>query len=101
MGKTEIERFLSHLAINRNVTASTQNQALSAILFLYKFVLKLPLKIESRANRASKPKRLPTVLSRQEVQAICSHLSGRTLLMVQLMYGAGLPYHRSYLSVCY
>ena len=67
MGKTEIERLLSHLAINRNVSAATQNQALNAILFLYKSVLKSPIEANIRANRASKPKRLPTVLSRQEI----------------------------------
>ena len=92
MGKTEIERFLSHLAINRNVSAATQNQALNAILYLYKSVLKIliPIEADIRANRASKLKRVPTVLSRQEIQAICNHLSGTALLMVQLMYGAGL-----------
>ena len=90
MGKVEIERFLSHLAINRNVSAATQNLALNAILFLYKEVLKLPLDFEIRANRASKPRRLPTVLSRKEIQSLFKHLSGKALLMVELMYAAGL-----------
>ena len=90
MGKLEIERFLSHLAINRNVSAATQNQAFNAILFLYKHVLKIPLEADIRANRASKPKRLPTVLSRQEIKAIFNQLTGTHLLMVQLMYAAGL-----------
>lgn len=90
MGKPEIERFLSHLAINRNVSASTQNQALNAILFLYKSVLKSPIDVEIRARRANKPKQLPVVLSRQEIRALCQHLSGTALLMVQLMYAAGL-----------
>lgn len=90
MGKTEIERFLSHLAINRDVSAATQNQAFNAILFLYKAVLKQPIEADIRANRASKPKRLPTVLSRQEVRAILNNLSGTSRLLVQLMYGAGL-----------
>ena len=90
MGKTEIERFLSHLAINRNVSAATQNQALSAILFLYKEILKSPIDADIRAHRANKAKRMPTVLSRQEINSICKHLSGKALLMVQLMYAAGL-----------
>lgn len=90
MDKAEIERFLSHLAINRNVSASNQNQALNAILFLYKQVLKSPLEADIRACRARKPKRLPTVLSRQEVQTILKHLTGTHLLVVQLMYAAGL-----------
>lgn len=90
MGKPEIERFLSHLAINRNVSAATQNQALNAILFLYKEVLKSPIEADIRANRATKPRRLPTVLSRKEIQALFQHLSGRSLLMAELMYAAGL-----------
>ena len=90
MGKEEIERFLSHLAINRNVSVATQNQALNAIVFLYKHVLKVEIEAEIRANRATKAKRLPTVLSRQEIQQIYNHLSGNALLMVQLMYAAGL-----------
>lgn len=90
MGKQEIERFLSHLAINRDVTASTQNQALNAILFLYKHVLKLPVEAEIRAIRSTRPQRLPTVLSKQEIQALFSHISGTKLLMLKLMYAAGL-----------
>lgn len=90
MGKQEIERFLSHLAINRDVSASTQNQALNAILFLYKHVLKLPVDMNIRAIRSEKPKRLPTVLSRQEIQEILSQLLGIKLLMLKLMYAAGL-----------
>ncbi|MFT5425399.1 MAG: integron integrase [Gammaproteobacteria bacterium] len=90
MGKHEIKRFLSHLAINRDVSASTQNQALNAILFLYKHVLKLPVDMNIRAIRSDKQKRLPTVLSKQEIQEIFIHLSGVKLLMVKLMYAAGL-----------
>jgi len=90
MGKPEIERFLSHLATKRNVSAATQNQALNAILFLYKRVLKIPVEAEIRAIRATKPRRLPTVLSRQEIQSIFNQLSGTALLMTQLMYGGGL-----------
>lgn len=90
MGKPEIERFLSHLAINRNVAAATQNQALNAILFLYKSVLKSPIDAEIRARRASKPKQLPVVLSQEEIASLLQHLEGTALLMVQLMYAAGL-----------
>lgn len=90
MGKQEIERFLSHLAMNRDVSASTQNQALSAILFLYKEVLKLPVAENIRARRATKQKRLPTVLSRTEVQSILENLDGSHRLIVQIMYAAGL-----------
>lgn len=90
MGKQEIERFLSHLAINRNVAIATQNQALNAILFLYKEVLKQPLEFEIRANKASKPKRLPTVLNRQEIQLLLEHLRDKPRLMVELMYAGGL-----------
>ena len=79
MGKPEIERFLSHLAINRNVSASTQNQAFNAIIFLYKVVIKSPIEADIRANRTSKPRRLPTVLSRQEIKSLCAHLSNTAL----------------------
>lgn len=90
MGKQEIERFLSNLALECNVSASTQNQALSAILFLYKSVLKIPIENNIRANRATKARRLPTVLSRIEMQTILSHLEGTHLLIVQIMYSGGL-----------
>ena len=89
MGKAEVEEFLNHLAMERNVAASTQNQALNALLFLYKEVLDQPLpNIDS--IRAKKPKRLPVVLTRSEVEAVLKHLSGVTLLIVQLLYGGGL-----------
>jgi len=67
MGKPEIERFLSHLAVNRNVATSTQNQALNAILFLYKHVLDIPLNHYIDATRSKKRKRLPTVLNQSEI----------------------------------
>jgi site-specific recombinase XerD len=67
MGKPEIERFLSHLAVNRNVASSTQNQALNAILFLYKHVLDMPLNGYIDATRSKKRKRLPTVLNQSEI----------------------------------
>lgn len=89
MGKAEVEAFLNHLVTNRNVAASTQNQALHALLFLYREVLDKPLpNIDS--IRAKKPKRLPVVLTREEVQAVLKQLSGVHLLIVQLIYGGGL-----------
>jgi integron integrase len=90
MGKAEIERFLSHLAINRDVAASTQNQALNAILFLYREVLKSPLVVQIRALRSTKPRRLPTVLSKNEMSRVLENIPARHLLMFQFMYGCGL-----------
>jgi len=90
MGKVEIERFLSHLAVNRGVSASTQNQAFNAILFLYKKVLHIELDVNIRAIRSDKIKRLPVVLSKEEISTLLSHLSGTSLLMAKLMYGCGL-----------
>ncbi len=89
MGAPEIEQFLTHLALNENVAASTQNQALSAILFLYRDVLHQDLG-DINAVRAKKPKRLPVVLTRDEVERILTHLSGEYRLMAQLLYGSGL-----------
>jgi len=90
MGKPEIERFLSHLAVNRNLATSTQNQALNAILFLYKHVLDIPLNDYIDATRSKKHKRLPTVLSQSEVSQFFQHISGTKELMAKLLYGAGL-----------
>ena len=90
MGKAEIERFLSHLAINRQVSASTQNQAYNAILFLYVKVLDMPFDFDVRAHLPSRPRRLPTVLSRDEIKLLLSNMSGKALLMAELMYGSGL-----------
>lgn len=90
MGAPEIEAFLTHLAVEENVAASTQNQALSALLFLYRDVLGQDLDLSINAVRAKKPKRLPTVLTRQEVQHVFAHLTGLHLLIAQLLYGSGL-----------
>jgi len=90
MGAKEIETFLSHLAVDRHVAASTQNQALSAILFLYRAVLKIDLPWLENVTRAKKPQRLPVVLSNKEVQSVFLHIEGTQLLMVSLMYGSGL-----------
>jgi integron integrase len=90
MGKAEIERFLSSLAVDRHVAAATQNQALNAILFLYREVLQLPLDEKIEATRSRKKKRLPTVLSRDEVRRLLSNIQGTQLLMAQMLYGSGL-----------
>ena len=90
MGKPEIERFLSNLAINKHVSASTQNQAFNAILFLYRDVLKSPIPEQINALRAKRHKRLPTVLSKQELSLLFAHIPHHHLLMFQLMYGGGL-----------
>ena len=89
MGTAEIEAFLTHLAVEEHVAASTQNQALSALLFLYREVLHQdPGPID--ALRARKPKRLPTVLTRDEVQRVIAQMSGTHQLMAKLLYGSGL-----------
>ena len=90
MGKPEIEKFLSHLVINRNVAASTQNQALNAIMFLYKKVLDMPMDLEIRARRSNKAKRLPTVLSRDEAKSLITGMTGTAKTLAGLMYGSGL-----------
>ncbi|MCJ7738762.1 MAG: integron integrase [Anaerolineae bacterium] len=90
MGNAEIEAFLTHLAVNQNVAASTQNQALSALLFLYRDVLKKEPDGTIDAVRAKKPKRLPTVLSKDEVHKVIGFLSGTHQLMAKLLYGSGL-----------
>lgn len=90
MGAAEVEAFLSHLATDRRVAASTQNQALAAILFLYKSVLGIELPWLDGITRAKRPARLPTVLSRQEVAAVLGQLSGTAGLMARLLYGSGM-----------
>ena len=90
MGKPEIEKFLSHLAINRNVAASTQNLALNAIMFLYKKVLNMPMDLDIRARRSNKGKKLPTVLSRDEAKSLITGMTGTAKTLAGLMYGSGL-----------
>jgi integron integrase len=90
MGAPEITRFLSFLAVEGKVSASTQNQALSALLFLYKEVLDQPLPWLDNIAPAKRPMRLPVVLSRDEVRAILAHLHGTSRLMGTFLYGAGL-----------
>ena len=90
MGEPEVEQFLSYLAVEGQVAASTQNQALAALLFLYKALLNMPLRERIDASRAKRPKRLPVVLTRDELRAVPSHLSGVHHLMASLLYGSGL-----------
>lgn len=90
MGSDEIERYLTYLAVEGKVSPSTQNQALSALLFLYQQVLKQELERPVNAVRAKSPVRIPVVMSHAEVQAMLNHLSGEHRLMAQLLYGSGL-----------
>lgn len=90
MGEAEINMFLSHLAIRKRVSASTQNQALSALLFLYREVLSVEIGWIEGIVRARKPKRLPVVLTREEIRKVLEQLHGTPRLMALLLYGAGL-----------
>ena len=90
MGAAEIEAFLTHLAVKRNVAGATQNQALAALLFLYKEVLKVELPWLDGIVRAKKPKHLPVVLTRDEVTRVLAQLSGVKWMVATLLYGSGL-----------
>lgn len=90
MGKRELEAFLNYLVKKRRLSASSQSQALSALIFLYKHVLELELPWLDNLVRAKRKKFLPTVLSVNEVRNIFTHMSGTTKLMAELIYGAGL-----------
>lgn len=90
MGAPEVEAFLSHLATDRNVSASTQNQAKSALLFLYKEVLAIELPWLDKVTQAKVPKRMPVVMTREEVQSVLARLDGSVWLIASLLYGSGL-----------
>lgn len=91
LGKAEVEDFLTSLAVTRNVSASTQNQALSALLFLYREILEVELPWLDDVTRAKKPARLPTVLTGEEVSALLEQVQDAELhLVVSLLYGSGL-----------
>ena len=90
MGAAEIESFLSGLAVNENVSPSTQNQALSAILFLYRRVLEIELEWMDNIVRARRDRRIPVVFTQQEARSVIAHLNGKYWLMGSFMYGAGL-----------
>jgi integron integrase len=90
MGESEIAQFLSSLASDAHVSASTQNQALNALLFLYREILKKDIGYVNGVVRAKRPNRLPVVLTRQEVRSILASLDGSDWIMAMLLYGAGL-----------
>ena len=90
MGKDEIETFLSHLATDRKASASTRQQALNAIIFLYRSVLDKPIEGLIEPVRAKRRRRLPVVMSQNEVQPVLSYMHGIHLLMAQLLYGSGM-----------
>lgn len=90
MGAAEVEQFLTHLAVNGRVSASTQNQAKCALLFLYKEVLAIDLPWLDNVEQAKTPKRLPVVLNRDEIQAVLSRLTGTHWLIASLLYGTGM-----------
>ncbi|PKM11183.1 MAG: integron integrase [Gammaproteobacteria bacterium HGW-Gammaproteobacteria-3] len=90
MGIVEVEAFLTHLAVEGQVSASTQNQALSALLFLYKEVLAVDLPWLDNVVRAKQPQRLPVVLTRTEVRAVLVRMQGVYGLMANLLYGTGM-----------
>ena len=90
MGEREINAFLTHLAVKEKVSASTQNQALAALLFLYRNVIGREVGELGEVVRARRRRRLPVVMSRKEVKAVLANLTGDKWLMASLMYGAGL-----------
>ena len=90
LGAAEVTAFLNYLARDRDVAAATQNQALSSLLFLYKEVLRQPLPWLDELERARRPTRVPTVLTREEVRRLLAAMQGTKWLMASLLYGAGL-----------
>jgi integrase len=90
MGAGEMEAFLTYLAVEGNVAASTQNQALAALLFLYREVLQMEVPWLDKVVRAKRPQRLPVVLTRHEVRAVLGQMSGIYGLMAALLYGTGM-----------
>lgn len=90
MGAREMEEFLNHLAVEKKVAASTQNQALSALVFLYREVLRQQFDWMDNLERAKRPARVPIVLTETEVKRLLAHLDGQNWLMASLLYGSGL-----------
>ena len=86
MGAEEVNAFLSHLAVDRNVSVSTQAQALSALVFLYRHVLDDPLPWLDDIIRATRPRKLPVVLSREEVRSLIDGMSGTARLVASILY---------------
>jgi len=90
LGNRDIVRYLNYLANDCNLAASTQNQALSALIFLYEHVLQIPVGELKNLKRAKKPKRLPVVLSKEQALAVINELDGVNQMVLELIYGAGL-----------
>ena len=90
MGAAELESFLTYLAVERHVSSSTQNQALSGLLFLYREVLEIELPWLDGIERSKRPTRLPVVLTEEEVTAVLGQLDGTTALILKLAYGTGM-----------
>jgi len=88
--EAKIEAFLTHLAVDSNVASSTQNQAMNALVFLYKKVLKQPLSEEINDTRAARKANVPVVLARQEVASILALMDGTPQLVAKVLYGSGL-----------
>lgn len=89
MGAPEVEAFLTHLAAEGRVAAATQDQACSALLFLYRHVLGNEIAVRLDAVRAQKPKRLPNVLTAEEARAVLARMSGVDAIVAGLLYGSG------------
>ena len=89
-GEGKIEQFLTHLAVKSGVAPSTQNQAMNALVFLYKKVLKVSLKEEINAIRAQKKTNIPVVMTREEVRQTINYIEGAPQLIVKLLYGSGI-----------
>ena len=90
MGEKEITEFLTHLAVEKNVSASTQNQAFCALLFLYQQVLERKLDLIDNVQRVTRPAKLPVVFTPREARAVLAQLKGDYRLMAELLYGSGL-----------
>ena len=90
MGEREITEFLTHLAAEKHVAASTQNQAFATLLFLYQQVLERKLDFIGNVQRVTRPAKLPVVLTPSEARAVLAHLKGEYRLMAELLYGSGL-----------
>ena len=88
--ESEVAQFLNHLAVNRQVSASTQTQALNALVFLYRDVLSTPLEKLPGFNRVQQRQRIPVVMTPSEVSAVLKQMTGSTALMARLMFGSGL-----------
>jgi integron integrase len=90
LNSTHVKDYMTHLAVETKVSASTQNQAFNALLFLFRYILDKPIEDIRDAVRAKRRKRLPVILTRDEIDQIFNHMKGAPLLMVQLLYGGGL-----------